>query len=51
MRTEDKIRERLNAIKMDLENPEKTHISPEKLSKMIPYVDALEWVLDDPVEF
>lgn len=47
MRTEKEIRERLNAISMDIENPEKAHVSPDKMAMMVPYIHALEWVLDD----
>lgn len=50
MRTEEEIRNRLNAFKMDLENPEKARISPDNMAKMVPYIHALEWVLDDRTE-
>lgn len=47
MRTYDEIKSRLNAIKMDLENPEKSHVSEMAIDAMGKYKKALEWVLNE----
>ena len=50
MRTEEEVRNRLNTFKMDLENPEKARISPDKMAMMVPYIHALEWVLEPAMD-
>lgn len=48
MRTETEIKQRINALKMDLEHNEKTgKLKPFEAGRLNYTINALEWVLED----